>query len=105
MLIQGTDDYFYRDPVIVGHRWILFTEDENVLIARMGRVSWSTARRPLAKAGIHSSLIQPVVDRKVIVNEQYTNCSIFIIKLLKPIPPTNGAKTYYPCDEEILRWI
>ena len=107
MLIQGTDDFFYQEPTILGHRWAFFTEDDNVLIARKGQVLWTTARRPLAKAGVHCSLIQPLADRKVIVNEQYVMCSIFKIKLLKPIPPTDvyDLKTWYaPSDEEILAW-
>lgn len=107
MMIQSTDKLFYRNPVITGHRWMLFVEDDYVLIARKGRVTWSTTRRPLAQAGIRSTLIQSITDRKVIIGEEYINCSIFKINLLKPIPIPKGhqGKTYFkPIDEEVLSW-
>lgn len=107
MLIQSTDGFFYIDPVILGHRWVLFVEDNNVLLARKGRVTWSTARRDLPKAGIRSKLIAPAEDRKIVIGEEYVKCSIFKIKLLKPIPPTNqyqGRTQHKPEDEEVLSW-
>lgn len=109
MLIQATDDHFYRNPVILGKRWVLFVEDDYVLIARKGRVTWSTARRDLPKSGVHCKLDQCLEDRKAVIGQEYINCSIFKIKLLKPIPPTNHyqGRIYYvsPDDEEILAWI
>lgn len=107
MMVQATDGFFYIDPVITGHRWVMFVEDNNVFVARKGRVSWSTTRRDLPKAGIHSKLIAPLEDHKIVIGEQYTNCSIFKIKLLKPIPPTNqhlGKTRYRIEEEEVLSW-
>lgn len=106
-MIQSTDRFFYRNPVITGHRWVLFVEDDYVLVARKGRITWSTARRPLAQAGIRSTLINALPDRKVIIGEEYINCSIFKIKLLKriPSPETHQGKTHFkPMDEEVLSW-
>ena len=106
MMIQSTDGFYYRNPVILGHRWVLFIEDNYVLIARKDRVMWTTARRPLAKVGIHCKLISPTNDRKVVIGEEYIKSSIFKIKLLKPLPlpDQHQGKTSMPENEEVLSW-
>lgn len=109
MYIQATDRRYYEDPTILGHRWILFTEDDKVLVARIGRVSWSTTRRHLPKAGISCSLINPMKDRVMLIDPHYmTLASVFEVKLRKPIPPPDlhcgGTSWRDSLDSKVLEW-
>lgn len=104
MIVEAVDGKFYLNPVIDFGKWLLVVNEDGVFIKREGKVTWSTARRPLAGVGVKCHYVEKYGHESIILHERLVLSTVFMILLKKPIPiPTShsGVLTYRPNEIEL----
>jgi hypothetical protein len=93
MFVEAADGYYYKNPVVTGHKWTLRVVDEGLQLCRVGQVTWRTANHGLRKLGLwlaHDTVttheMRWGIAGEAVFDGELRRCSCFSVSLLRPIP-------------------
>lgn len=88
MIVQSNDSMFYLNPSIVGPNWVVRCGERVELHYRGEKiVSWKTARKVLAPAGIKAKMSAGGYLDKDIFESKLKTCTVYVLDLTGALPP------------------
>lgn len=87
MIVQSTAGRFFLNPSIVGLNWVV-RMGERVELRYKGDkiISWKTARKVLAPAGIKAKMAAGPYSDSEIFDGKLKTCTVYVLELTGPIP-------------------